>query len=76
VAKERAVGTRSGAVERSGAFLGDGFQNIPVPIRTLSDEYHDTPEPEEFDRVPDPEPDGIVARALRRLIGRRTPDQA
>lgn len=62
-------------VERSGAFLSDGFQNIPVPIRTLSDEYHDTPEPEESDRVPAQEPEGVVARAVHRLTGRRTPGE-
>lgn len=55
-------------VERSGAFLSsDGFQNIPVPIRTLSDDYHDTPEPEDSDRVPPREPEGALTRVIHRL---------
>ncbi len=57
-------------VERSGAFLSDGFQNIPVPIKTLSDEYHDRPEPEDSDRVPEPEPEGLVTRVAHRLTAR------
>ncbi|MHB8959508.1 MAG: hypothetical protein ACYDAN_07775 [Candidatus Limnocylindrales bacterium] len=57
-------------VERSGAFLSDGFQNIPVPIRTLSDEYHDRPEPEDSDQVPEPEPEGLVTRAVHKLTGK------
>jgi hypothetical protein len=61
-------------VERSGAFLSDGFQNIPVPIRTLSDEYHDVPEPKDSERVPDPEPEGLVARVVHALTGRHPHD--
>ena len=57
-------------VERSGAFLSDGFQNIPVPIRTLSDEYHDRPEPQDSDRVPDPEPEGVVTRVVHAVTGK------
>jgi hypothetical protein len=57
-------------VEKAGAFLSDGFQNIAVPIRTLSDEYHDTPEPQDSDRVPDPEPDGLATRLMHRITGR------
>ena len=57
-------------VERSGAFLSDGFQNIPVPIKTLSDEYHDTPEPTDSDRVPDAEPEGLVTRLVHTVTGK------
>lgn len=57
-------------IERSGAFLSDGFQNIPVPIKTLSDEYHDRPEPRDSDVVPPPEPEGRVTRAVHKLTGK------
>ncbi|HYM84050.1 MAG TPA: hypothetical protein VEY67_07870 [Candidatus Dormibacteraeota bacterium] len=55
---------------RSGAFLGP-FQMIPTPIRTLSDEYHDEPEPTDSDRVPDPEPPGRLRRLAIRLRSHR-----
>ncbi len=64
------------AERNAGAFanptgIGGG---IPVPMSTLSDEYHDEPtEPEDSDRVPEPEPSSIarrVAEWLQRL--RRT----
>jgi len=57
-------------VERSGAFLSDGFQNIPVPIRTLSDDYHDRPEPQDSDRVPEPEPEGVATRVVHAITGK------
>ncbi len=60
-------------VERAGAFLNP-FQNIPVPIKTLSDEYHDTPEPEDSDAVPPREPEGVATRAVHRLT-RKHPHQ-
>jgi len=51
----------------AGAFLGPDM-TVPVPMRTLSDEYRDTPsEPEDSDRVPEPEPLGLVRRAVARL---------
>ena len=59
---------------RSGAFLGP-YVMVPVPIRTLSDEYHDEPEPEDSDRVPEPEPPSRLRRLLRRLRPSRQ-DQA
>jgi hypothetical protein len=37
-------------------------------VRTLSDEYRDAPEPEDSDRIPPPEPPGL----LRRIAGRLT----
>jgi len=58
---------RKKAVHNAGAFLSpvDMGGPIPVPMRTLSDDYHDEPtEPEDSDRVPDPEPPGL----LRRLV--------
>jgi hypothetical protein len=41
---------------------------IPVPMSTLSDEYHDEPtEPEDSDRVPEPEPPGLTRRVVEWL---------
>jgi len=57
-------------VERSGAFLSDGFQNIPVPIRTLSDEYQDKPEPKDSSVVPPREPEGVVTRVVHTVTGK------
>jgi hypothetical protein len=41
---------------------------IPVPMRTLSDDYSDVPEPEDSDRVPGLEQPGLVHRVLPRLF--------
>lgn len=44
---------------------------VPVPMRTLSDDYTDQPaEPEDSDRVPDPEPPGLVRRVVDQLTRR------
>lgn len=43
-------------------------------VRTLSDEYRDTPEPEDSDRVPPPEPPGLVERIVHRLDRARRHD--
>lgn len=63
------------AEHNAGAFLGaGGIQAMPVPMSTLSDEYHDEPtEPEDSDRIPEPEPPGLVRRVIDRLTGRRSP---
>jgi hypothetical protein len=53
----------------AGAFMGPDFL-IGVPMRTLSDEYHDLPVDPEDDRVPDPEPPG-TRRRLADALGRR-----
>jgi len=54
---------RRRAVRNAGAFLApDG--TLGVPMRTLSDEYQDVPVDPEDDRVPDPEPRGIVRRLV------------
>ena len=62
------------AVHNAGAFYSagtDGTGMIPVPMTTLSDEYHDEPaEPQDSDRVPDPEPQGQFSRLIDRLMGR------
>lgn len=60
------------AQRSAGAFLGpDGLGMIPIPVRTLSDEYRDTPaEPEDSDRVPEPEPASRAHRVMERLAGR------
>lgn len=61
-------------VERSGAFLSPAG-NLPAPIRTLSDEFHDLPEPEDSDRVPEPEPEGLVTRLVHTLSGKHPHDE-
>jgi hypothetical protein len=58
----------------AGAFLGPDLL-VPVPMRTLSDEYHDAPaEPEDSDREPEPEPRsrarGLIEGIRRRLRSR------
>ena len=62
-------------VKNAGAFMGaDPFGMIAVPSMTLSDEYRDVPaEPQDSDRVPDPEPVGVVRRAVDRLTGHSKP---
>jgi hypothetical protein len=40
-------------------------------MRTLSDEYHDEPtEPEDSDRVPEPDPPGLVRGVIDKLSRR------
>ena len=55
-----------GQAERPvGAFVdpsGMGGPGIPAPMRTPGDEYHDEPEPDDSDRVPDPAPPSRVDR--------------
>ena len=74
--KTHAEPERQEAVRNAGAFVdptgvGGG---IPVPMRTLSDEYHDEPtEPEDSDRVPETEPPTFIRRVVERLTRRRTP---
>jgi hypothetical protein len=54
----------------AGAFLGPDML-VPVPMRTLGDEYHDEPtEPEDSDRVPKPDPPGLVRRVIDQLSRR------
>jgi hypothetical protein len=61
------------AERNAGAFLTptDNGSMIPVPMRTLSDDYHDEPTEPPDDRVPDPEPPSVFQRLLDRL-GRRS----
>jgi hypothetical protein len=55
----------------AGVFLGtDPFGMIPVPMRTLSDDYRDVPTEPDDDRVPEPEPPGFIRRIVDRLSGR------
>ena len=60
------------AERNAGAFLTPtDYSMIPVPMRTLSDEYHDEPaEPTDSETVPQPEPDGAIRRIVMRLVGR------
>ena len=48
------------AERNAGAFLTPtDYSIIPVPMRTLSDEYHDEPaEAKDSETVPSPEPEG------------------
>ena len=58
---------RKTAEHNAGAFLGP-FGLVPVPMRTLGDDYHDEPtEPEDSDRVPEPEPPSRLRRLIRRI---------
>lgn len=58
---------RRRAVRNAGAFLApDG--TLGVPMRTLSDEYVDLPVDPEDDRVPEPEPPGVIRRLLESVL--------
>jgi hypothetical protein len=58
---------RRKAERNAGAFLGP-FGAALVPMRTLDDDYHDEPaEPEDSDRVPEPEPPSRLRRLIRRI---------
>jgi hypothetical protein len=60
--------TRRRAERNAGAFLAPGSGVIPVPMRTLSDDYSDVPEAEDSDRVPRLEQPGLVHRLLPPLF--------
>ena len=49
-----------------GVLGGSRCYGLPS-VRTLSDEYRDVAEPEDSDRVPPPEPPGIVRRTAARV---------
>jgi hypothetical protein len=54
--------------QNAGAFLGPDLL-VPVPLRTLSDDYSDVPvEPEDADREPIRESPGLVQRLVERLL--------
>jgi hypothetical protein len=59
----------------AGAFLSpDPFGMIAVPSRTLSDELKgEPPEPEDSDRVPEPDPPGLARRVLDTIKRRQKP---
>ncbi len=40
---------------------------VPVPMRTLSDDYHDEPVDPPDDHEPEPEPPGLIRRIMARL---------
>jgi hypothetical protein len=40
---------------------------VGLPLKTLCDEYSDTPEPEDSDRVPAPDPPSLGRRVMDRL---------
>ena len=63
------------AEKNAGAFYGTGGMGggmIPVPMQTLSDEYHDEPVDPPDDRVPVPEPPSPIQRIIDRLTRRPT----
>lgn len=57
------------AERNAGAFLGPDML-IPVPMRTLSDEYRDEPTDPEPEPEPEPERPGRIRRVVERLAGR------
>jgi hypothetical protein len=58
------------AEQSAGAFLGPDLL-VPAPIRTLSDEYRDEPaEPQDSERIPEPDPPGRILRIVKRLSRR------
>ena len=65
---------RRRAVRNAGAFLAPNG-TFPIPMRTLSDDYEDRPVDPEDDRVPEPEPPGVVRLLANRLarVWRRRP---
>jgi hypothetical protein len=54
------------AERNAGAFLAPDM-TIPVPMRTLSDDYQDLPIDPPDDRVPDAEPPSLIHRLVDRL---------
>jgi hypothetical protein len=61
---------RRRAEHNAGAFLGPDLL-VPVPMRTLSDDYRDEPaEPGDAGREPEPEAPGRLQRVVDRLTGR------
>ena len=60
---------RRRAEPSAGPFLGPDLL-IAAPIRTLSDDYRDVPEPEDSDRVPEPQARGRVRRVLDKVAQR------
>jgi hypothetical protein len=59
---------RRRAERNAGAFLGPDLL-APVPLVTLSDEYHDSPtEPVDSDREPRTEAPGFLRRVIERLF--------
>jgi hypothetical protein len=63
---------RRRAERNAGAFLGPS-RPVPVPMRTLSDDYRDEPTEPEEDREPEPEPPGLFRRMIERLARRPDP---
>ena len=67
---------RKRAVHNAGAFYtpdtGAGGM-IPVPMRTLSDDYSDEPTEPEDDEEPEPEARGFIRRVVERVTRRADP---
>ena len=57
------------AERTAGAFRGPDIL-IPVPRRTLGDDYGERPEPEDSDRVQEPEAPGLLQRVISRIMRR------
>jgi hypothetical protein len=69
--------TRSRAERRetewnAGAFLGPDML-LPVPMRTLSDDYRDEPTDPEEEPEPPPQPPGLFSRVVDWLTRRGRP---
>ena len=65
---------RRRAERNAGAFLGPS-RPVPVPMRTLSDDYRDEPTEPEEDREPEPEAPGLFRRLIERMARRRGPER-
>ncbi len=61
---------RRGVERNAGAFLAPDAL-LPVPMRTLSDDYHDAPAEPPDDRAPEPHRPRLIDRivgAVRRVV--------
>jgi hypothetical protein len=60
---------KRGTRERNaGAFMGPDIM-VPVPMRTLSDDYEDRPTDPPEDTAPAPERPGLISRLVRSISG-------
>jgi hypothetical protein len=62
------------ATKNAGAFLSP-VGALPVPMRTLSDDYEDPPTYPDDERVPEPRPPSRIRRVFDRLVRRSSRDR-
>ena len=73
---QRGGSMRKQAVRNAGPSYRVGGENLGIlaPLHTLDDDYRDEPaEPEDSDRVPEPEAPGRIRHLLERLTRPRDP---